>query len=245
MNQPIYPTGPSGPQRRSAHTVDGAAKPAGTHRLWVWMPVWSMGLLACAPFFRRALVTRQRNDWLVTAGYLTASIVETLFIALGGDSSKPDASPNALGDVGGTLALLLMGIGAVHTSVLYRQPVSASAPMYLDGNAAAMREAAQAARRRTEARRIVENDPIMARDLKIGRPDLPRTYDDGGLIDINHASAELLVRMLSWTRAEAETVIAARDRTGGFTSLAELTAYAEIDPQRLDAIADLLVVCRL
>lgn len=242
MSQQIYPAGPRQP---NAQVAAAAAKPTRNRRLWIWMPVWSMGLLASVPFFRRAVLTRQRSDWLITAGYLFASILEIVFIALGGDSSTRNASPNALGDVGASLALLLMGAGATHVSVLYRQPDLMRADPQQDRNAVAVSEATQAARRRAEARRILEINPVMARDLKIGRPDLPRTYDDGGLIDVNHASPELLSRVLGWSLADARIVVDTRERTGGFSSLAEMIAYTELEPQRFDAVSDLLVFCPL
>lgn len=242
MSQPIHP---ARSQQPIPSTALESPKQAGGRRLWIWMPVWSLGMLVSVPFFRRAVLTRHRSDWLITAGYLFATVLEIVFIALGGDSSKPHASPNALGDVGAGLALLLMGAGAAHASVLYRQPDPTRVDSQQDRNAAAVSEATQAARRRAEARRIVETNPVMARDLKIGRPDLQRTYDDGGLVDVNHASPELLTRMLGWSLTDAGIVIEARERAGGFSSLAELITYTELEPQRFDAVSDLLVFCRL
>lgn len=211
------------------------ASPVATQlRRWWWasVPVWSVGLLAWVPFFRRAITAKGRNDWLLALGYLAASVVEVVLLSL------PES------DAGGFFAVMLMAAAAIHTAVVYRRPVVAEGGM-ADRNAAVLAEAARAAKRRAEARRIVQNDPALARDLRIGRPDLPRIYDDGGVVDANHASAETLARMLGWTVAEADTIVQARDRTGGFGSLAELTAYVTVDPQRIDAVADLLVFCHM
>jgi len=38
--------------------------------------------------------------------------------------------------------------------------------------------------RRQQARQLLANDPGLARELRIGRPDLPRDYDDGGLVAV-------------------------------------------------------------
>jgi hypothetical protein len=35
----------------------------------------------------------------------------------------------------------------------------------------------------------------MAWELRIGRPDLPRVYDDGGLIDVNHVPPQVLATL--------------------------------------------------
>jgi hypothetical protein len=208
---------------------------------WASIPVWSLGVLAFVPFFRRALVTRRRRDWLVTVAYLAGVIAEVVLVALGGDPSGADAAANAVGDSGGGLAMLLMGGGATHAWIVYRRPAPLPALPRLDGNSAALAQAVDAARRRTEARRILETDPTLARDLRIGRPDLPRGFDDGGLIDVNHCPAELLADAFGWTAAEAAMVVEARERAGGFTSPAELIAYTELDPRRIDAVADLFV----
>jgi hypothetical protein len=78
-------------------------------------------------------------------------------------------------------------------------------------------------------------------ELKIGRPDLPRSYDDGGLIDVNHVPAGVLVSHLGLARAEAAEVVAARDRLGRFASADELSAYTELTPDRVDGLRDWLL----
>ena len=227
--------------------------PAGIRRrlralLWASVPVWSLGVLSFVPFFRRAIGTRRARDWGVVLVYFAVTIVEMVLVAVAGDPSKPGGSNHALGDISGGLVLLLMGVGGVHAWVAYRGPAEFAAVEYAsprDANRSIVAAATEAAKRRVEGRRIVQENPVLARDLRIGRPDLPRAFDDGGLIDVNHASTALLVQALGWTSDEAAKVIEARERAGGFQSAAELTAYAEIDPRRVDGVADLLVFCRL
>lgn len=48
----------------------------------------------------------------------------------------------------------------------------------------ALTTALAARARRNGARQLASTDPLFARDLRIGRPDLPVTYEDGGLVDI-------------------------------------------------------------
>lgn len=230
------PRTPDQPRHAPQDTLPASVATPVTARVrrWWWtsVPLWSFGLLAWVPFFRRAIYTRQRNDWLLTAGYFAASTAEVVLLA------------QTESDGGGFLAVMLMAAAAIHTAVLYRRPAAAVVAA-ADPSAEALAEATRAGKRRAEARRIVENDPVLARDLRIGRPDLPRAFDDGGVVDANHASAETLARALGWTLAEADAIVEARERTGCFSSLAELTAYADLDPQRIDAVADLLVFCRV
>jgi hypothetical protein len=50
-------------------------------------------------------------------------------------------------------------------------------------------------RQRHEALAILQRDPELAAELFIGRPDLPRYFEDGGLIDANHVPAQFLAAM--------------------------------------------------
>ncbi|WP_069114790.1 hypothetical protein [Jiangella alba] len=43
----------------------------------------------------------------------------------------------------------------------------------------------------------------MAYEPAIGRPDLPRSFDDGGPVDLNNVTADGLVSVLHWDRAIA------------------------------------------
>lgn len=46
------------------------------------------------------------------------------------------------------------------------------------------------------ARHIVQTNPALARELRIGRPDLPREYDDDGLVDVNCVPGAVLADRL-------------------------------------------------
>ena len=102
--------------------------------------------------------------------------------------------------------------------------------------------AALAAReRREQARAITTSDPGLARELRIGRPDLPRAFDDGGLVDVNHVPAPALVDRLGLSQEEAGRVVEARDRLGRFGSPAELEVYAELPDATVEAVRDRLL----
>ncbi|GAA3457984.1 hypothetical protein GCM10018962_98180 [Dactylosporangium matsuzakiense] len=72
-------------------------------------------------------------------------------------------------------------------------------------------------------RQLVEHHPAIARELQIGRPDLPRTFDDGGLVDVNR------LRRSSSRRCRdrpdvARRILADRYDRGGVHSVDELVA---------------------
>jgi hypothetical protein len=84
-------------------------------------------------------------------------------------------------------------------------------------------------------------DPALCLELSIGRPDLERSYDDGGLIDINHVPRWALTGSLGLTPEEADRVLEARAQVGRFTSIAEVTTFAPFPPDRLDPVQDLII----
>lgn len=103
------------------------------------------------------------------------------------------------------------------------------APPRLNGNAHAIAVANMRRNLRYQAREHAR-DTVLARDLRIGRPDLPRQYDDGGLIDFNHAPAEVLTAITGITPELAEHIVQIRNKVIGFSSAEELAAVAALPP---------------
>jgi hypothetical protein len=98
------------------------------------------------------------------------------------------------------------------------------------GNEAAIALVRRRRALRQQARELARGDPTLARELCVGRPDLPRHYDDGGLVDVNHASAEALAQLPGITRELAERIERVRTHLGPFTSAEELSATAGLPP---------------
>ena len=203
------------------------------------VPIVSVGFLSFVPFLYIALTRRKWQDWLVCAGYGAAVIVAVIL------TGPPDGSTT---DMAGSLILLLMGLAATHSFVALR-PGGALAQAAMARRAgsvqpdqhAALQAAKDRMRQRTQARKLAEDNPALARDLKIGRPDLERNYDDGGLVDVNHVGADILARYLDLSPVEAEAIIAARDELGRFSSCPEVSTYANLRPSRLDGVTDLMI----
>src|SRR5690349_8153009 len=210
---------------------------------WASVPVWSIGFLSPVPFLVYAIIHRERRDWLVFAGYLAATVA--MIVALGAAGSNSAATAG----VGGFI-IALAGCAATHSAVLYRP--SRGAPLgaaSADGGSVSTRQRNQAAlsaakdrlERRKEARHLVATNPALARDLRIGRPDLPRDYDDGGLVDVNHVPVGVFSSGLGLTPIEARDVVAARDKLGRFVSPEELCEYTRLSPDRVDELRDLMI----
>jgi DNA uptake protein ComE-like DNA-binding protein len=197
--------------------------------------VLSFGMLSFVPFLHAAIRTRKPLMWLWTVLY-TAAVV-TLFAMTG--------TPN----IGGLLVGLTI-IAAVHCVVL-RQQVwrsNADAQPTLAGlnNAGSLPDPAVAAvlaarARRDEARRLAAADPQMARELRIGRPDLPRTYDDGGLVDLNSAPAEAIANTCGIETAVAALIVNARAGIT-FTTIDDVFSLTDLPYPLWDRIRDRAVV---
>ena len=150
------------------------------------------------------------------AGMAAAGLLGWTLVAV----SPSDDTGQPTGWLPSVAVVILLAVMLVATLQLiglrrevYQNPVGAQPPT---GNQAAMASVEEARRKRDEARRLALRDPMMARELGIGRPGLKRGYDDGGLVDLNSASAEQLRALCGLPGDVAEAVVAARSTLGRF-----------------------------
>ena len=213
--------------------------------LWVLMPVYTVGILGWLPAAQAWWRTRSAG-WLAATGLLAAGGAGMLLrYALGSDNDV---------FVMIFLATAVGGVGAALKArpvVFARREEQVELPPYepdLDavpaaGEHPAVRAVLAGRERRRQAREIAHRDPAMARELRIGRPDAPqRSYDDGGLVDLNNTSAPGLAAALMWPRETAEAFVVARDVRGGYQSLDEIAALSGLEPHLLERDAERLVV---
>jgi hypothetical protein len=104
-----------------------------------------------------------------------------------------------------------------------------------------MTRALEARELRHEARELLTTDPALATELGIGRPELHRGFDDGGLVDVNHASAEAIGAILGLEGEHIAQIIQVREELGGFSSLADLVVHTDIPPGLVDRLAERLI----
>jgi hypothetical protein len=78
---------------------------------------------------------------------------------------------------------------------------------------------------REQYRELVVRDPSLASSMMVGRPDVQRDYDDGGLLDLNSLSAEALQRYGHLSLDEATQVVELRSQLGRFVDPNEVIAY--------------------
>jgi hypothetical protein len=206
--------------------------------VWAFVPVLSFGYLAPIPIIHAAVKLRTWTLWVAAALYTAAEI---LFWSTTMTVTDEPVEPAELSDPPAWAIALLLGLMVVPTAhaLAIRGRVFPSRPQ--DPAVAA---ALQARQRREEARVIAARDVHLARELRIGRPDLPRQFDDGGLVDLNHVPIPVLVQQLGLSEADAAQVTEARDRIGGFSSAEEVIAYTDLSPTLVDGLRDRLVFLR-
>jgi hypothetical protein len=206
--------------------------------VWAFLPVLSFGYLAPIPIIHAAVKLRTRTLWAAAAVY---TAVELLVWSATMTVTSGPAEAAEVSDPPGWAAALLMGLIVVPTihALTLRGRVFESRPQD-----PAIVAALQARQRREEARAIAARDLNLARELRVGRPDLPRQFDDGGLVDLNYAPTPVMVQLLGLSEADAAQVIEARDRIGGFSSAEEVIAYTELSPTLVDGLGERLLFLR-
>jgi TIR domain len=231
---PPTPTAPPASSGRRVNLVAGttpsghAGPPQQGHRRrgtavgWVlaFVPLLTCGFGSFAP----ALWARSQRagDLLYRRRMLMFAIVVGLssigsFILIGVDGA--DNPGSEVGPLG--IAAVGIWFGAIVTAtvvaVLNRKPA-----LQAPGSA----EHDQRRRRRAEYRRLINTDITLARSMSVGRPDLQRSYDDGGLLDLNSLSVEALVRF-GVPVDEAASIVKAR-QVGRFSTLDEVALRCNI-----------------
>jgi hypothetical protein len=218
---------------RAGSTVNDVRSNRRRRHFWWWflVPSGSLGLAAFPIILYAAIRTRSRWSLATTPIYLGI----TLWTFLSNAANTPISLDVVVCMVGGSAH-------ALYLSWLFSQQLAAEAANTAREAEPAIVTARAAIARRYEARLILQREPTLAEELRIGRPDLPRTYDDGGLIDVNHVPAEILVTALEMQPAVANEIVELRAGRSGFVSADDLLIACEsLNPERLDIVRDRLI----
>lgn len=213
---------------------------------WLWiLPVLSMGLLSVVPPIVIAAKARSSRTWWWAGGLSAAWLAG--FTMVGADESDGVVSNIGVSIyfgawIGAVIFSLVMGPKVAWPSKQTYVPMGPPPPPVYDPNSAAIVGVQDRRQKRHEAREMLSRDPAMARDLRIGRPDLPRQYDDGGLVDVNSAPAEVMAQWLGLTAAQSATVVEARQHLGRFEHPDDLVNLAGLDAAVYDQVKDRVVL---
>jgi len=212
--------------------MDSSVAPVGVKPLhwgWALASPLSLGLLGWTPFLFVAVRTRRRRWRLWTAFYLAAAVALGALVAIAGGGDGP------LNALSGLLLIVLAGGGAAHVLAIRgeagRQIAAEGDPRLL--------VAQHRAEQRERALAEIARDPARARQLGVGRPDVPGAFD-AGLIDVNHVGATTLQTLPGFDAARAARVVELRDGRG-FTSIEDLDLALDLPAGALSDLRDRLV----
>jgi hypothetical protein len=202
---------------------------------WIWAisSPFMVGFVNPGLFLHAAIKRRGRIDWLAELGYVLVWVVVIV--------ATSDPAINALDTVSSIAVVTNWVVGSGHAFAVRRSVFEPPARTDL-GADPVLAKAVNAVERRVLARQILAQDPVLASNLGIGRPDLGRGYDDGGLVDVNTAPASVLGGLPGLTPEVTQRLVTARDAAGGFSSLEEMVILADLPPTFIDTAADHLVL---
>ncbi|SCG65012.1 AfsR/SARP family transcriptional regulator [Micromonospora zamorensis] len=95
--------------------------------------------------------------------------------------------------------------------------------------------------RREQARNLLHRYPSARLEFAIGRPDLPRAFDDGGLVDINAVPDHVLATLPGLTDAQRRQVAMDRWVRGPYASMEELAARCPLPLAVVDGLRGVLL----
>ncbi len=190
--------------------------------------MFSIGAAAPVLFGIAGAQTRQRS-WLYAAviygvlswgGFVIVAVTET-------DSTASDL---------GAVMFLIAWVAATTHAFMIRRDYQRR----LAGVQNPLEAARSAVEARREAQRLVREEPDVARELGIGRPDIEgaRTM---GVIDVNQVPAQVLATLPGIDNHLAADIVRAREEIDGFKSLEDMGGVLDLDGNTVEDIRPYVV----
>ncbi|PSK61365.1 hypothetical protein B0E53_06735 [Micromonospora sp. MH33] len=217
-------------ERRAPGWVRLAATVVGTATVLV-----SFGSLTWAVVLGYAL---WRRSWrLALAGFGYFLLVLSVFVlAVSAPENEEPTDAEAL------YLILALGIcwllGTAHVVLLNPTLWAAIGGLFWTGR---QRTDEQRRLRREQARYLLHHYPAARVDLRIGRPDLLRSYDDGGLVDVNAVPDPVLATLPGLTVDQRRQLAVDRWLRGRYGSMEELAARCHLPPAATETLRDVLL----
>jgi DNA uptake protein ComE-like DNA-binding protein len=190
--------------------------------LWPFVSLTPLGLGAWVPIYAGAKA--RRPLWIAIGLLFTLVTIAGWILAV-----------TTNGDSGAGGGLIILGwVGAIATSFSIR-------PAYKAVMASPMTEAIERARGRiadrSTARKLVSENPALAAEIGIGRPDVPGATD-AGLVDVNNASVTALLKLPGVDGELATRMIETREHVHGFSSVEDMGLVMDLDGDLVEGLRD-------
>jgi DNA uptake protein ComE-like DNA-binding protein len=181
-------------------------------------------------------IRARRPRWLVWSAFYMA-VFATYWVV---DSSHTHSTATAIASWAG---LAVWVGGAIHavaiSSKAVRQIDERTDPLVEDATPA-LRAAEGRIERRAQGRKLLAHQPQLAKEVGVGRPDVPGA-DAYGLVDVNHAGEAALRSLPGITEEAAQKIVRMRPELGGFSSVEDLGAALDLPSAMVDEIRDVAI----
>ncbi len=224
---PGYPAPPPPPPVSPEDT-------ARTQRIILAAVGGAVPLLSCgfASFATMGFFAAYRRSWWV-AGSAVAYLALTIFAWT--TMSTGESEELTLRDNLAMMSILVTWVGGLAQGLFLGldKPTRTPSPTVV--------KAIELRVRRDQARHLLARHPDIAKRLHIGRPDLAPAFDDGGLVDVNSAPAEVLAGVPGISAEQARRIVAYRTEHGPLLTVDHLTFHQLLPAQVVDDRRDVLV----
>jgi DNA uptake protein ComE-like DNA-binding protein len=172
----------------------------------------------------------RRLNWIAWAGVYAAALAGWFVL------DAPDHPTGTAKSLAAVLAVLTWIGGGIHAIAISNDAVRRIS----NRNDPAVEAAQARIDLRAEGKHMLATQPAIAREVGVGRPDVPGARDYG-LIDVNHCPAETLAKLPGITNELARRIVGGREQAGGYYSVEDLGMLLDLPPATVDAMRDLTV----
>ena len=197
---------------------------------WLLLVGLGLGFTTWIAFLNIGIRARRRA-WLAWAAVYGAILV--FWVVWDGSTPENSAATN----IAPAIWMISWIGGTVHAAVIKSKAAQRIRPP----DNTRLEAARQRIERRAEGRRLAARDPRLARELGVGRPDLPGA-NAFGLVDVNHASQKALCRLPGITPELGRRITEVRGSVGSFTSVEDLGIAANLPPGLVDELRDYVIL---
>ena len=178
---------------------------------WPWLSLLPIGFGSWVPIY--AGVRARVTAWIALGAFWSALAVAGWIASTTGT----DHGHHRYSAIAGFL-MVVAWAGAAATSFVIRPEYERRMESPL---LSASERAEQRLLDRRRAQRLARQDPTLAREMGVGRPDVAGAAD-AGLVDVNNAPVAALVMLPGIDDALATRIVEARSQVGGFSSVEDL-----------------------
>jgi Helix-hairpin-helix motif len=206
--------------------VTGTGLSRSNRSRWAYISLLPIGFGAWAPIY--AGVKARRTLWIALGLLWSAMLVVALILSSGHGHGNDG--------IVGALAIIAW-IGGIATSFSIRGA-------YERALGSPFEEAVEAGEQRLldheRARRLAADNPALAKEIGVGRPDRAGAAD-AGLVDVNNASVTALLKLPGVDGDLATEIVETREKIGGFSSLEDCGATLDLDGGVVEGLRDKVV----